>query len=109
MPDFTSPVQVKAGHIPVTDGYAEVVGSHTQNALLSTAVSISVPATAGVWYAQCETQNVRFTLDGTVPTAAKGFVIKAGDPPIRVPVEPESTIKVIEVSATAVLDYQFMS
>lgn len=108
MPDFDNPVSVKNTRALVSDGYSPVVGSHTQPADISSAVEIEVPATAGIWYAQCATQNVRFTLDGTTPTASKGFVIKAGEPPIKVPVEPGSTIKVIEVSATAVLEYQFM-
>mgnify|MGYP001070056040 CR=1 FL=1 len=109
MPDFKNPVQVKNSRALVSDGYSAVVGSHTQNSDLDEVVSISVPATAGIWFVQCQTQNVRFTLDGTAPTTGKGFLIKAGDPPISISVEPGSTIKVIEVSASAVLEYQFLT
>lgn len=89
-------------------GYSAVVGSHTQNNTMSSAVSITVPDTAGLMMVSAITQNVRFTLDGTTPTATKGFQIKAGEPFLLVPVEPGSTVKVIEETATAVLDYQFL-
>lgn len=56
---------------------------------------------------QALTQNVRYTLDGTAPTASLGFQIKAGDPPIEIPVPSAATIKVIEETATASVQYQW--
>ena len=109
MPEFTDPVTVEEGHALVSAGYSDVVGSHTQNSSMSSAVSITVPAGAGQWMVGALTQNVRFTLDGTTPTASKGFQIKAGEPFLLVSVTPGNTIKVIEETATAVLDYQFLS
>jgi membrane-associated protease RseP (regulator of RpoE activity) len=71
--------------IPRPDGYAEGVAK-----LL----------------AQTVTQNVRFTLDGTTPTATLGFQLVAGDPPIIIPSGPNTIITVIEEAATA--DFQFI-
>lgn len=84
-----------------------VVGSHTQNASLSSAVSITVPAGANYIMMQSQTKGVRFTLDGTVPTATKGFALVPDDPPLIVGVVPGQVIKAIEVEASAKLDYQF--
>ena len=83
------------------------VGAHTQNGSLSSVVSITVPGDATQWLAQAQTQNVRFTLDGTTATTTLGFQIKAGEAPMVVPVVGGQVIKVIEETATAVLDYQF--
>ena len=109
MPSFSGdiPVQIKTGRVPVVTGFAPVSGDHTQRDDLATVKTITVPSDAGVWMVQASTQNVRFTLDGTTPTATKGFLITAAQAPLYIPVEGASSIKVIEVSTTAVLDYQF--
>jgi hypothetical protein len=110
MPNFrgTTPVQVKNYRLPVINGYSSTSGEHTQRNDLAAAKTISVPTGAGVWLVQANTQNVRFTLDGTTPTAAKGFLIVAGQAPIQISVAPGSSIKVIEVAPTAELEYQFL-
>ena len=83
------------------------VGSHTSNTTISSATTITVPAGARYILMQVLTQNVRYTLDGTVPTTTSGFQLKAGDPPIAVWCETGVTLKVIEETATASLQYQF--
>ncbi len=83
-------------------------GSHTRNAALSSAVTLTKPSGAGLIILQCETQNVKFTLDGTTPTATVGFLLTAGDPPILVPVA-GAAVKVIEVAASASVNYQWGS
>ena len=82
------------------------IGSHTSNSSLSAATSITVPSNASGILAQALTQNVRFTLDGTTPTATLGFQLKAGDPPLLIPVGPGRTVRLIEETATANLQYQ---
>ena len=52
-------------------------------------------------------QNVRYTLDGTTPTASKGFLLKAGDPPVIIPITSGMLVKVIEEAASADLQYQW--
>jgi hypothetical protein len=84
------------------------VGSHTQNADIDSVVEITVPDGATQWMVQCQTKNVRFTLDSaTAATTTKGFLLVADASPVIVPVYPTQVIHVIEVAATAVLDYQF--
>lgn len=83
------------------------VGSHTDGADISSAVELTPPAGATKLLVQALTQNVRYTLDGTTPTASKGFQMKAGDPPIVIPIDDDTTITVIEEAATADLQYQW--
>lgn len=84
------------------------VGSHVQNASLSSAVPIDVPSAATHVLAQATSQNVRYTLDGsTTATASKGNVIYAGDPPALIPVPGGGVWSVIEEAASATIEYQF--
>ena len=83
------------------------VGAHNSGLVISSAVTITIPTYATQWMVQALTQNVRFTLDGTPPTATLGFQLKAGDPPLILSVSPGLALKVIEEAATASLQYQF--
>lgn len=82
-------------------------GSHTGGASISSVATITIPAGATQVMLQAITQNVRYTLDGTAATTTLGFQLKAGDPPIIVPVSASTVLKVIEETATASLQYQF--
>ena len=84
-----------------------VNGSHTQNATISSAVTITAPAGATLMIVQAIDTNIRLTLDGTVPTTTKGFRLTAGRDPIILSVTPGQLIKVIEETATATIEYQF--
>ena len=55
---------------------------------------------------QALTQNVRYTLDGSVPTATAGFQLKAGDPPVIISILGITVLKVIEETATADVQIQ---
>ena len=81
------------------------VGSHTSNSSLSSAVSITTPVNSSGILAQALTQNIRFTIDGTTPTASLGFQLKAGDPPVLIPVIGGTVINFIQETATANLQY----
>lgn len=86
------------------------IGSHTQRSDLASAQTISVPDGATHVLMQCATQNVRVTFDGTTPTATKGFLLTAGATPLPpYPVPAGGSILAIEVTTTAVFDYQFIS
>lgn len=82
------------------------VGAHTSNSSLSAATNITMPGRATGILMQALTQNIRFTLDGTTPSASVGFQLKAGDPPTLIPFAPNTTIRVIEESASANLQWQ---
>lgn len=82
--------------------------SHTQNSSLSSAVTLTKPANADALLISVLTQAVRFTLDGTTPTAAKGFRIPTGQGPMIIDAGSGCTaIKIIEESASAAIEYQW--
>lgn len=83
-----------------------VVGSHTQNSTLSSAQTITMSAGTTKLLIQAFTQNVRYTLDGTTPTASKGFRLTAGNDPTMIPVITGQTIKLIEETTSASIEYQ---
>ena len=84
------------------------IGAHTSQNNLSTARTLTPPnPSATKLLVQCITQNVRYTLDGTTPTATLGFRLVAGDSPYIIPVAVGNTVKFIEETATAVLQSQF--
>ena len=87
----------------------QLIGSHTQNTLLSSAVSVSVPTGATAVILTARTQAICFTLDGTTPTASKGNLLEADKGSILVPTQAGQTLKFIEAAASAKLDYQFVS
>jgi len=83
------------------------IGAHNDGLVIATATTLTIPAGASKIMMQAHAQNVRFTLDGTTPEVAKGFQLKAGDPPLTIPIGVSTTIKVIQEAATADLQYQF--
>lgn len=85
------------------------VGAHSDGAVISSATTLTVPAGATKIMIQALVQNVRFTLDGTAPEAAKGFQLAAGDPPVVIPMGNATVLKVIQEAATADLQYQWGS
>lgn len=85
-----------------------VVGSHYDGTTISSVVTLTPPTGAHGIRMQTHTQNVRYTLDGTVPTASKGFQVKAGDPAIVLPLSTSMVLKVIEETATADIQYQWL-
>lgn len=82
------------------------VGAHTVNSTLSAVVNITVAQNSNGLLVQALTQNIRFTLDGTLPTATVGFQLKAGDSPLLIPLIPGAVLRFIEETASATLQYQ---
>ena len=82
------------------------IGSHTDGTEISSATTLTPADGATKLLIQALDQNVRFTLDGTTPTASTGFQLVAGDPPVMIWVA-GATVKVIEEAATADLQYQW--
>ena len=88
-----------------------VVGSHTTNSSLSSAVSLTQPANASRILLQALTQNVRFlfaeTTSTDAPTATNGFRLLAGER-IDLSVPAGTILKVIEETASASIQYQWV-
>jgi hypothetical protein len=83
------------------------VGDHVSDDDIDAAVTLTLPATATALLIQATGQNVRYTLDGTVPTASSGFRLRSDDPPVIIDIGVGMTIKVIEEAATATIEYQW--
>lgn len=83
------------------------LGSHSGDADVSSAVTLIPPSGATKLLMQTMTQNVRFTLDGTAPTASIGFQLKGEHPAVIVPIGENTVVKVIQEAATADFQYQF--
>src|SRR5205807_2378297 len=84
------------------------VGSHSSGATISSATLLSPQAGSTRLLIQALTQNVRYTLDGTVPTATKGFQLKAGDAPRLIQLGGDTVLNVIQETATADLELQWL-
>lgn len=84
-----------------------LIGSHTQNSSLSSAVTVTLTSGANGLLVQCTGTNVRYTLDGTTPTSTTGFVLYATANPVLLLASSDDTqFKFIESAASAVLIYQ---
>lgn len=57
---------------------------------------------------QALTQNARFTLDGTNPTATLGFQLVAGDPPVLIPLGADLYPEFFPETAGCIIQYQWM-
>lgn len=111
-PIFTGPQQP----VVVTSIFTPVGGHFPLNPAspvdVSSAVVIS-PGNFGVSdptdkvLVQTTSQNVRFTLDGTTPTATTGFQLKTTDPPLLIMLTDGVILTVIEEAATAAFNFQF--
>jgi hypothetical protein len=82
-------------------------GAHGRETSLTAAFAPAVPAGATMCVVQALAQNVRFTLDGTTPTAVVGFQIVAGDVERILPVDTRTVLTFIQETAGAELQYQF--
>ena len=85
------------------------VGAHTRNASLGSAVTLTPPAGATKILIQAMTNDVRFTLDSSAPSATNGFIMIADDPPLLIPLAPDVTVRVIQDAAGAEIQYQWGS
>lgn len=82
-------------------------GAHSSDLAIATAQTLTKPTGATKLMIQALSQNVRYTLDGTAPTASSGFQLRAGDPPVIIPIGSNTVIKVIQEATTASLQYQW--
>ena len=69
------------------------------------------PGVQGI-YVQALTQNVRVTIDGSTPSPTGndlGFELRSTDPTWLFTGQPGFTLKFIQVTATAVIQYQLLT
>lgn len=85
------------------------VGSHVDGTVITGVVTLTPPTGATKILIQAIDQAIRFTLDGTNPSATCGFSLKATDPVLLLPLGNSTVLKVIEEAATADIQYQWGS
>lgn len=83
--------------------------THHSTILGAVALTLSLPLHARGILIQAVSQNIRFTMDGTTPTASTGFQIVAGDPPVFIELTQNNrlVLKFIREASGAVLEYEY--
>lgn len=89
------------------DTPARPVGAHGRDTSIDTATPIPIPDGARYVMLAAYAQNLRYTLDGTTPTTAIGFLVVKDAPPVTIYVETGVTLQVISATAGAEVQYQF--
>ena len=95
-----------AGFEPI--GRGELHGGHKSATLGVGLLVLGAPNGARFVLVQAWAQNVRYTLDGTLPTATGGFQMVAGDPLLMIPCSTATTLTFCREVAGAVLEYIFV-
>lgn len=80
--------------------------AHQSVTLDATVFTYNAPLQANRVAIQALVQNIRFTLDGSAPTTATGFQLKAGDPVIQVFMDDTVTLRFIREASGAILEIQ---
>ena len=88
------------------DSNSALLKSQGRITSLSAATTLSIPDGADVLTLQPKTQNVVLTLDGSTPSSTVGMELTAGTPYV-VDVGVGYTVRVIEKTASASLEYLF--
>jgi hypothetical protein len=81
-------------------------GNVVHNATLSSAVTVAVPDGADWIMISAQTNSVRVTLNGETPTDALGILVTTVTP-VVLPVLDGGSVKFIEQTASAAVDYYF--
>lgn len=89
--------------------YRPIADSHTYNTSISSATDITIPSNADSIMISAKDNDVHYTLDGTTPTTSLGFKLIADSAPIILPLTSGTVIKVIETTASAAIDYVFLT
>ena len=84
------------------------VGAHSDGTNIAAAVTLTPPVGATRILIQAVTQNIRWTIDGTVPTANIGFQLSTTFGPVVLQLGSNAVLKVIQEAATADLEYQWL-
>ncbi len=106
------PILAQGQQVVVNNELFTPVGSHIAATDISSATVI-MPGDMGVDESadkvkiQTTAQNIRWTEDGTTPTAAVGFQLKSTDPPRLITLTKGVILTVIEEAGGAVLQVQF--
>lgn len=87
--------------------FSPLEGSAHMSVTLDAGVfTYNAPLNGGSVAVQAVTENVRFTMDGSAPTATRGFQIVAGNPAQLIQLTKTATLRFIRETSGAVLELQ---
>jgi hypothetical protein len=87
--------------------FKPVAGEPHRAQLVNALFTVNIPLNCSEVLVQATVQNIRYTVNGTNPTAASGFVLIFGNDPISIPVTGNTVLKFISESAGAILQMEF--
>lgn len=80
---------------------------HTNHTLGTGVLNLNIHKNAEYIMMQALAQNIRYTLNGTNPSAASGFQLKAGDPPRVHRIGAQTVLKFFREAAGAILEIEY--
>ena len=81
--------------------------AHQSATLAATVLTLNTPTAAQEIVVQAVTENIRFTMDGTAPSATFGFQLVAGNVPVQITITQFTTLRFFREAAGAILEYQY--
>lgn len=81
-------------------------GHHTYT-MPASVQELSLPLHARGILMQAITQNIRYTLDGSTPTASSGYQLLASDPPLYIEITKGMRLRFLREASGAVLEYEY--
>ena len=97
-----------AGFAPVyLAPFEPLEGEPHRSQLVNNLFTVNIPIRCNEVLVQATVQNIRYTVNGTNPTAASGFVLISGNDPLVIPVTGSTTLKFISETAGAILQMAF--
>lgn len=75
--------------------------------LTDTLLTLNIPTECSEVLVQATVQNIRYTINGTNPTAASGFVLIKGNDPLSIPVTKNTVLKFVSETAGAILQLTY--
>jgi hypothetical protein len=69
--------------------------------------ALTPPAGATKLMIQCSTQAIRYTLDGSTPSATQGFYLTANAAPVTIPISSGTIVQIAVVASGAWVNYQW--
>lgn len=88
--------------------FKPMAGQPHRAQLVDSLFTVNIPVGCETVLVQATVQNIRYTVNGTNPTAASGFVLIAGNDPIAIGIDLQTTVlKFISETAGAILQMEF--
>lgn len=86
--------------------FMPLAGEPHRTQLVNALFTYNVPKQCNCVAVQATVQNIRYTTNGTNPTAASGFQMVAGNPPILIEITQTTVLKFIAETAGAILQLE---